>query len=275
MGTTLYFIGEASENEDGGVRNTFLGDQTGFELRARRWYEHNPIWGKVYRFNDPNVAEDIASRMEKAILNGYIGYDSNHRESYRREIEKTNFDVSAVHTNCGTDCSALGYTAVRGATGVVYDNNDQYPTIFHRADRNSIFGRQYDYYIERQCVNAGYDITVFTLDTTLTTPTADSVTITFSNGTQKHYLEPYYNTPYDVYDPGADSLNVRDNLHVVYLNKPNDFGYDEAFLNTLLLTNKEGDPMESAWKRGDIIRTIMVPRNDGSGKYNGHIAVWL
>lgn len=277
MGKTLYLLGEASENENNGTTGAFLGDQSGYELRARRWYTPtNADWGKVFRFNDPAIAEEIASRMEKAILNGYIGYDTYWRGTYYDQLLANGFDISAVREDCGTDCSALAYTAIFAATNVQYDGSKaQYPTVVPTNTKRQPLVRQYDHYIERQCVDAGFDVTVFTMETSSDTFIKDVPFVTFTDGTIRYYPTPQYDTPYDVYDAGVDSANVRDHLHVVYLNKENEYGYDESFLNSLLIVKASADdPAESALKRGDIIRTVGgLTRSDGSAI--GHVAVWL
>ena len=311
---TKYMFAEASTNEESGLTNTLLGDQCGYELRARRWYLHDPPWSKVFRFNDPAIAEEIATRMEKSITNGYVGYDQNTRNtllyallngetkdnsSYTIPLEM----IDAVHTNCCTDCSALAYTAIRGATNVIFDSQsyyEKYKGVVWSNNGTCPAGRQYEYYIERQCVNAGFDITVFTIDSTTLTPGQpyavtytktngeeetklfEDTKIVFSDGTIRYFPYIYYNSPYDYYDSALDTDMVRDHLHVVYLTDELDstYGYTTDLLNTFAYNTSNGknSGYKISWlKRGDILRTTAVPKisADGTIHHSGHVAVWI
>jgi hypothetical protein len=269
---TAYLLGEAGEDENDEIQNGFNGDQTGFELRARSWYQHNPVWAKVYRFDD-DVAEAIAVRMEKAITNGMVGYDSNHRNQFLDRVVAVDYNYDLVNYDGTCDCSSLVYTVLFSITGLYYDGKSEYPVIMPVSPVMFPKVRQFDHYIERQCVNAGYKVTVFTLDTSKDVETAGYTKIDFKDGVSKWYKEPYYNTPWDYYDSGADDIKVKENLKVVYVNQPNGYGYNESFLTSLATYKMVNGQMDTEWQRGDIIRTLSVRKSDG--KYTGHIAVWL
>lgn len=271
----VYMIGEASADESGEFRDGLLGDQNGIELRCRRWYKHDPIWGKVYRFTDPEVAEKIASNMEKAIANGCVGYDTNHRHRLLMALQEVDFEFDRVLTPVTTDCSALVYACVRGATGIDYDSSyTEYPEIMPLLTQVSPKVKQFDMYLERTVlINGDYDMTVFTIRTSSETETEGSVAVNFADGTTRYYTEPYYDTPFDYYDEGKDDEKVGTNLHMIYLNEENEYGYTEDFLNTFLTIEPSGSPETPAWKRGDIIRTIS--KLNYNGTYTGHIVVFL
>ena len=303
MSDTKYLIAQAAGSEQGDIHiPALLGDQTGHEIRTRKWYAHTPIWGKIFRFKDENVADEIATRMEHAIANGYVGYDTNHRHSFLEKLldgrdVKSKYiwpiqAIDAVHQVCGTDCSALTYTAIRGATGVIYQQTGHpYDPIVPGLNQISPKVRQFDFYIERQCVNAGFEVTVFTLDTALSiAPPADQwvysdsgdqdrkkcYQVNFKDGVTKYYIQPFYNTPYDYYDSKADSISVKNNLQVVYLTDTPDpvYGYTKDLLTSFVTYIPQGKTYKQSWlKRGDIIRTI--DKHVGPNSYSGHIGVWV
>lgn len=273
MSKSLYLLAEASEDETGASSSGFLGDQSGFELRAREWYDHVNGWGKLFRFNNPDIAEEIASRAESAVTNGFIGYDTAQRETLRERLEEVDYVVDALESKCGCDCSALAYSAIYGATKVPYDYSvRQYPAFCNPQNNLTPKVRDFDDYIERQLVKAGFGITVFTLQTAVPSYTGDAeyTEVTFDDGTTLDYPYPHYDTPYDRFDSVADPAIVQENLNVIYLNQPNTYGYDETFLTTFLTY---GNPKESAWKRGDIIRTL--GRKKSNGSQSGHMVIWL
>lgn len=98
-------IAHASLDESGNIKNGKAGDQTGKEVCVRTWY--NKPWNCVIRFKDANLAERLASCMEKAAKNNNIGYDQNQRNTLLNKARKYNYDVSKVNEPCETDCSAL------------------------------------------------------------------------------------------------------------------------------------------------------------------------
>jgi hypothetical protein len=71
--------GHAAHDERGRYSGGRSGDQTKREVYIRTWY--NRPWGWILRAKDPKKRERIASAMEAACSNNYIGYDQNQRNS--------------------------------------------------------------------------------------------------------------------------------------------------------------------------------------------------
>lgn len=69
----------------------------------------------VFRAKDTNVAEKLASTMEAACANDYIGYDQSQRTTLYTQAEKVNFDLTKINTPCECDCSALVAVCVNAA----------------------------------------------------------------------------------------------------------------------------------------------------------------
>lgn len=132
---TLHLIAQATSNESGETLYGKHGDQRGYELNARQWYSYP--WDCVYRANTEEDREKIASFMEKAVVNGFIGYDTNKdKRDTLYEILLTNgYKVDEINTNCATDCSALGFCAVYLVTQVPFSHADtdvdQCPRVRH------------------------------------------------------------------------------------------------------------------------------------------------
>lgn len=157
MGETLYKIAQASQNE-------FLiglygapGDHTGAELNAVKYY--NYPWEGVYRAKDPEVAEKIASFMEKAVSNGFIGYDYNTKKRHTlfTELSKIDFNIEEMNVPCSTDCSALIYCAIYAATGVPFT-----PMEDGNGLQNSPKCSMYDDYVSVDLVPAGFEFEYIT-----------------------------------------------------------------------------------------------------------------
>ena len=106
-------IGQASSDERGQYRGGLAGNQTGRELNMRAWY--NRPWDTVLRPRRPEIAEKIATAMEKACRNLFIGYDQWQRTTLFTEAQKVGFDLSKVVVPCETDCSALVAVCVNAA----------------------------------------------------------------------------------------------------------------------------------------------------------------
>ena len=155
MGNTANLVAHATHDE---IYYGWRGDrgcQIGCELQASQWFQRG--WICVYRPNDPEIAEKIAVFMEKAISNGFIGYDRAYRDGLYAAVFDTKADSMTVktepdevNTSVSCDCSSLVYCAVYHATGVKYDKsvpNDAgnlltVPTV-----------RMYGHYIENQCAD--------------------------------------------------------------------------------------------------------------------------
>ena len=116
---TNMLIAHATNDEDEDTTPTDgdYGDQNGYELNACKWYSYP--WLAVYRSNDKDnkKAEIIAAFMQKAITNGYFGYNQNRnrRKEFFYALQDVEFDPDRVNWNLSTDCSGLAYTAIYAA----------------------------------------------------------------------------------------------------------------------------------------------------------------
>lgn len=119
-------IGQASRDERGKYSGGIAGDQDGREVAIREWY--NRPWNKVLRCKDAGKAEKIATAMEAACKNNYIGYDQNQRHTLYELCKTNGWDIEAIKTPCETDCSALVAVCVNAAgiyvSGDIYTGNE-------------------------------------------------------------------------------------------------------------------------------------------------------
>lgn len=123
MGYTKHMLAEAGINENDTVQDGKRGDQVGYELRAI--YHHTFDWTHVYRAKEESVREKIADFMERAVINGYIGYSQgDERNTLFRELQKIGFKVETLNTHAHCDCSALAYCAIYNAIGIPFDQTD-------------------------------------------------------------------------------------------------------------------------------------------------------
>lgn len=120
------------EDEDGTPYMGDRGDQKGYELCACKWYDYP--WTDVYRLGDETKAKGVADFMERAITNGYVGYDQNRdrRKGFFDAMSGDGVDFCPDHLdyNRGTDCCGLVYTAIYSqyripATDAEKDLNDK------------------------------------------------------------------------------------------------------------------------------------------------------
>lgn len=165
---TAGLIAHATHDEDfgegyGGV----TGSQTGTELQLKQW-EASSGYEYLYRVKTTvadyeEKREQIAVFMEKAVSNGYIGYDNNRnaRETLYNELNRNGYAVDKVNVSVECDCSALVYCAIRPVTGVDFtplskEEQEQYKCI--NIPKVSI----YDRYIEGQCAGMFEKITIDT-----------------------------------------------------------------------------------------------------------------
>lgn len=107
-------IANCSHDERGKLSGGAAGDQTGNEWKVRSWY--NRPWTAVIRFEDPDIAERIATEGEDACKNNRIGYDQNQRQSFWRELKNSGYHAKNIKTKCETDCSA-GTLGIAKAVG--------------------------------------------------------------------------------------------------------------------------------------------------------------
>lgn len=276
---TVYMFAEASTGEEGAT-GSLSGDQIGVELRARKWYASSAGWGKVYHFRDPAIREKVAHFMERAVLNGWLGYDQNGRRTFETALAKLGYDVSAVHTPCELDCSMLVYEAVKHATGIDFVPNGG-DEVYFNSDYDYPHSWHFDAYMERVLPLAGVGVDVYTLtnwlDDTASTKALRSGVI-LSDTPNVDNADPtqsgYYETPYDTIAASFDdSVAAFDTEYGVTKTKTYTQTYDLATLTANLsvsVANANSVWMESAANlvRGDLIRK---PTIAGSG----HIAVWI
>ena len=119
-------IGQASRDERGRYSGGLAGDQDGKEVSMRGWY--NRPWNKVLRARNSNIAEKIATAMEKACKNNNIGYDQNQRTTLYGLCKANGWKIEDIKTPCETDCSALVSVCVNAAgirvSGDIYTGNE-------------------------------------------------------------------------------------------------------------------------------------------------------
>lgn len=100
-------IGHASINEKGTITGGTAGDQTGKEVCSRGWYLHKQGRWLVCRPDDPEMAEKMATAMERAISNPDIGYCQNRRDSLFTNIKAFGWDPAKTTKAVHCDCSSL------------------------------------------------------------------------------------------------------------------------------------------------------------------------
>ena len=119
-------IGQASRDERMRYSGGIAGDQDGKEVAIREWY--NRPWNKVLRVKNPSIAEKIATAMEKACRNDFIGYDQGQRTTLYSLCKANGWKIEDVKTPCETDCSALVSVCVNAAgikvSGDIYTGNE-------------------------------------------------------------------------------------------------------------------------------------------------------
>lgn len=99
------YIGQASIDENGNIKNGQAGNQSGRELNKSGWYSNG--WTLLIRAKDPKTAEKMAEACEAGVANKNIGYDQWQRNTLRAEARKAGWNLAAIKTPCETDCSAF------------------------------------------------------------------------------------------------------------------------------------------------------------------------
>ena len=123
MSNTKYMIAEAgSDSKSNKSANNITGEQRGYELRAIWDYDFN--WTRVFRANDTTLREQIADFMERAVLNGYVGYSQTKRGGLFTLIKPLDFKVELLNEHAQCDCSSLVYTAIYAATNIRYKDSE-------------------------------------------------------------------------------------------------------------------------------------------------------
>ena len=149
MSNTAKLIAHAASDERYEIYGGDPGNQTGVELHARQWYAGG--WDCVYRAVNEADRETIALFMEKAVANGYIGYNTNRRkrDTLFQALLANGYKVDEVNTSVDCDCSALVYCAVFPVTGVeCYLTEEQKEEALVNICPKV---RHYEDYIENQC----------------------------------------------------------------------------------------------------------------------------
>ena len=133
-------IANCGHDESFNFRGGKAGDQTGHEWEVRTWY--NGKWSCVLRHPDKDVRETIASLAEKSARNDLIGYDQWERFSFWHELQKANYNPSAIANECEADCSA-GVCAIAKATGFLLGRDklkDILPSLTTSSMKSSFIG---------------------------------------------------------------------------------------------------------------------------------------
>lgn len=100
-----------------------MGDSTGVEWQVKEWMRDGGpyAWDVVYRYPDEKVARMIATLAINAANNDNIGYKFEgwnggaRQNSFGNELEKANYDPSAITAKCDTMCSYSTSNIVRAA----------------------------------------------------------------------------------------------------------------------------------------------------------------
>lgn len=104
----------ASLSENGTVNGT-PGDQTGEEVKIGDWYYFGQT--QVFRWKKAGLAKNAASLAGGCANNDHIGYGQDDRLTFYYAWQAVGFDISALTTDCNTDCSAF-VGAIVNACGV-------------------------------------------------------------------------------------------------------------------------------------------------------------
>ena len=98
-------IGQASIDERGKITGGSAGNQSGWELNIRNWYDNG--WTLVLRPKWRVTAKKMAAACRAGVGNPHIGYDQWQRNTLRYYARLSKWDLAAVTDNCETDCSAF------------------------------------------------------------------------------------------------------------------------------------------------------------------------
>lgn len=111
--TGTHYISNSGKDENGSYTGGTAGDQTGHEWELKAWY--NRPWTVVLRYPNQAVALKIAELSIAAALNNKIGYDQYQRTTYWTQLQKANYNPSAITVACEEDCTAGVSANVRAA----------------------------------------------------------------------------------------------------------------------------------------------------------------
>ena len=281
---TVRLLAQASGDEARGIGSAdspVPGDQIAHELDAVPFYQHTIRWGKVYRLDDETQRETLSRFMEDSILNGWIGYDTNHRNTFESALADVGHDPNRIAWACMTDCSMLAYEAVKAATGV--DLNSYADPLYPRGKFPHV--KNFDYYMERVLPLNGVGVTVFTVpnyvdgvlrrsDTVVADDPANSVYVYESAYDDKTAYLYDYNFGVEI---GQDVSNKTLAEAARAADHRREYGAEGAAAIAANLTVNVGEQYLRCLTgtenliRGDILRTRAPAPSDG----HGHIAVWI
>ena len=111
--TGTHYISNSGSDENKQYHDGKAGDQSGHEWELKAWY--NRPWSVVLRYPNQAVALKIAELSIAAALNNKIGYDQYQRTTYWTQLQKANYNPSAITVACEEDCTAGVSSNVRAA----------------------------------------------------------------------------------------------------------------------------------------------------------------
>ena len=97
------YVSGACIDERGRASGGKAGDQTGREVCVHT-LASSGAWSRILR--PPRNASVIVKQAYAMAANDHIGYDQSQRTTFYEQAKKVGWDVSAIKTDCETDCSA-------------------------------------------------------------------------------------------------------------------------------------------------------------------------
>lgn len=114
-------VSNCGGDENGGISGGQAGDQTGGEYAVKPWYNYGIEY--VLRYKDSNAAMTIAQLAVSGANNDMVGYDQGERHTYWEQLERVNYNPSAISTPCEADCSGSTCANVKAA-GFILNNEE-------------------------------------------------------------------------------------------------------------------------------------------------------
>lgn len=109
-------IGEAAQNEYGGITGGRKGDQTGREVRLREWCDFGQ--SAVYRWKSRTYAKIYAKIIRAWCNNPRIGYSQgSNRNGLYTAVRNRGWKYNGITVNCDCDCSAMVIAGVNCTVG--------------------------------------------------------------------------------------------------------------------------------------------------------------
>ena len=124
MANIIKKIGHASISENGTASGT-AGDSTGKEVCIRDNYNISNIDPYiVLRPKNTSIAVGSIAACIAGCENNHIGYSQSSRNTLYNQAKTVNFNLTAVATDCNTDCSAfMTVCAIAGGSKITYGSN--------------------------------------------------------------------------------------------------------------------------------------------------------